>query len=114
MHKGLDRADIDNASFAREQGFEERVRDVEGAVQVGRHDVLPVFQHRTGIGGESVAAVDARIVDQDRYLSDLVRDLFRDSDAVLAPGLVERKTFRLSSGAAYFLRGLGLYLPVDF
>src|SRR4051794_11297302 len=104
MHKGLDRADIDNASPAREQRLQERVRDVEGAVQVDRDDVLPIFQDGIGIGSEGVAAVDSGIVDQYRNLSDLFRDLLRDSDTVLAPGHVERKTFRLAAGAANFLR----------
>jgi hypothetical protein len=42
------------------------MRHVENAVEVDRHDVLPILDHRFGIGGEGIAAVDAGIVDEDR------------------------------------------------
>ena len=113
MHEGLDRADIDDAALAGAQRLEEGVGDVEHAVDIDRHDVLPVLQHGSGIGGEGVAAVDAGIVDEDRDLPDLVRDLLCDGDAVLAFGDVELEAFRLAAGVADFLRGLGGGLLVD-
>src|SRR5262249_16704532 len=48
---------------------------VEHAVEVDRHDVLPVLDHRFRLRGEGVAAVDAGIVDQDRDLADRRPDL---------------------------------------
>src|SRR5579871_3799077 len=62
MHKGLDRGDVDDAALAGPQRIEEGVGDVEDAVEVDRHDILPVLQDGIGIGGETVAAVDAGIV----------------------------------------------------
>ena len=53
------------------------MRHVEHAIEIDRHDVLPVFDHGVRISGEGVAAVDASIVDQDGNLADFACDLRR-------------------------------------
>ena len=115
MHEGLDRADIDDASLAGAQRREESVRHVENAGEVDRDDVFPVVDHGLCRTQHAVAADDAGIVDEDRDLPDLVGDLLRHRDAVLAPGDVERKAFGLAAGIADFLRGLRrrLLVPVE-
>ena len=97
MHERLDRSNIDDASLGRAQRSKKRMGHVESAVEIDRHDVLPVFYDGLGIPSERVAAVDAGIVDQDRDRSDLFVDLPGDRDAVLAPGDIEHKAFSLAA-----------------
>src|SRR6516164_9750081 len=65
MHERLDRSNIDDPALGRTQGIEKRMGYVEHPVEIDRHDVLPVLDGGVGFGSESVAAVDAGIVDQD-------------------------------------------------
>jgi hypothetical protein len=109
----LDRADVDDAPPGRAQGAKKRVRHVEHAGQVDGDDVFPVLDHGLGGASHAVAADDAGIVDQDRHLSDLVGDLFRHRDAVLAPDNVEREGLRLAAAIANFPRGFACRLLVD-
>jgi hypothetical protein len=89
------------------------MRHVEHAGQVDGDDVFPVLDHRLGCAGHAVAAGDAGIVDQDRHLPDLVGDLLRRRDAVVAPGDVECKTFRLAAAIANLPRGFARRLLID-
>ena len=89
------------------------MRHVEGAVEVDGDDVVPILEHRRGLAGERVAAVDAGIVDQDRHRPELRGNAFGDRDAVLAPGDIEREARGLAAGLADFLRGLLGRLGVD-
>ena len=81
------------------------MRDVEDAGEVDRDDVFPVLDDGVGRAQHAVAADDAGIVDEDRDLADLVGDLLRHRDAVLASGDIERKALGLAAGVADFLRG---------
>ena len=92
---------------------QERLRDVEHAVEVDRHDVLPVLEEGVRIAGERIAPVDAGIVDQDGDAPDLGLDLFRHGHAVVAFGDVERVAFRLAAGGFDLPCGLGRRLAVD-
>jgi hypothetical protein len=49
------------------------MRDVEHAIEVHRHDVLPILDYGIRIGGKRVAPIDAGIVDEDRDLADRLR-----------------------------------------
>ena len=91
------------------------MRHVENTREVDRDDVFPVVDHGLRRAQHAVAANDAGIVDEDRDLPDLVGDLSRHRDAVLAPGDVERKAFGTSAGVADFLRGFRrrLLVPVE-
>ncbi len=99
--------------FAGAQRLQQRMRDVEDAVEIDRHDVLPVLQHRIGIRGEGIAAVDAGIVDQDRDLTDLARDLLGDREAILALRHVERETLGFTAGTADLAGRVACGLGVD-
>src|SRR5262249_31989955 len=72
-----------------------------------RHDILPIFDHRFGIGSEGVAAVDAGIVDQDRDLADLGADLLGNLTALVALGHVEHEADGLAAGPRNGPDGLG-------
>jgi len=72
---------------------------VEHAVEVDRHDVLPVLEHRFRVRGEGVAAVDAGIVDQDRDLADRRADLRGNLAALVALGDVELQAQGLAAGS---------------
>ncbi len=91
------------------------MRHVENAREVDRDDVFPVVDHGLCRAQHAVAADDAGIVDQDRDLPDLVGDLPRHRDAVLASGDIEHKAVRTAAGVADLLRGLGcrLLVPVE-
>ena len=94
-------------------GAEKRVRDVEHAVEIDRHDVLPVLDHGVGIAGKAVAPVDAGIVDQDRDRADVACDLGRDGAASRPIGDVEGEMLRLAAGVAGIRRRLGGRLAID-
>jgi hypothetical protein len=83
------------------------VRHVEHAVEVDRHDVLPVLDHGAGLGGERVAAIDAGIVDQDRDVADLAGDSGRHDAAGVAVRDVECERMRLADAIEDLLGGLG-------
>ena len=51
------------------QRAQKGMRDVEHAIEVHRHDVLPILDHCIRIGGKCVAPIDAGIVDEDRDLA---------------------------------------------
>jgi len=88
------------------------MRHVEDAGEVDGYDVFPVVDHGLGRAQHAVAAGDAGIVDEDRYLSDLVGDLSRHRDAILAFGDIEGKALGLAAGVADFLRRIGRRLLV--
>ena len=88
------------------------MRHVEDAGQVDRDDVFPVLDDVVRRAQHAVAADDAGIVDEDRDLPDLVGDLFRHRDAVLASRDIERKALRLAAGVADFLRSFSRRLLV--
>ncbi len=97
MHERLDRGDVDDPPLGCAQRVKKRMRHIEHAVEIDRHDVLPVLDDGVRIGGESVAAVDAGIVDQDRNLADLAGDLCGDRAAGRPIGDVEREVLRLAA-----------------
>ena len=82
------------------------MRDIEDAVEIDRHDVLPILQHGVGVRREGVAAVDAGIVDEDRDLADLARDLLCDREAILTFGHVQHEALGLAAGAADLAGGV--------
>src|SRR5262249_58397909 len=95
----LDRADVDDPAPGRAQLSEKGMGHVEHAVEVDRHDVLPVLDHRFGGRGESVAAVDAGIVDKHRDPAAGLADLRGNLAAFLALRHVEPDTTGLSPRA---------------
>ena len=99
--------------LAARSALEKRVRHVEQAIEVHRHDVLPILDHRVRFSGKGVAPVDAGIVDQDRDRTDIARDLCRDVAASHPIRDVERKVLRLAAGATDIRRRLGRRLAVD-
>jgi hypothetical protein len=113
MHEGLDRADIDDAALARAQWREERLRYVEDAIEIERDDVVPILRDRLGLGREGVTAGDAGIIDEDRDLPDLNRDLLCKREAIIPLGHIERKTLGLAAGLADLLGGFRDGVGVD-
>jgi hypothetical protein len=95
------------------QRREERVRDVEQSIEIDRHDVLPVFQDRIGIGGEGVATVDPGIVAEDRDLPHARGDLLCDGEAIVSLSDVESETVGLTLRLVDLGRGLCGRLRVD-
>jgi hypothetical protein len=89
------------------------MRDVEQAVEVHRHDVLPVLDHGIGIARKTVAPVDAGIVDQDRDRADLACDLCRDLAASNSITDVEGEILRLAAGVTDIGRRLRGGIRVD-
>jgi hypothetical protein len=73
MHERLDRGDVDDAALGGAQRAQKGMRDVEHAIEVHRHDVLPILDYGIRIGGKRVAPIDAGIVDEDRDLADRLR-----------------------------------------
>src|SRR5215472_317658 len=80
---------------------------VEDAIEVDRHNVLPVFDHRLRISGEGIAVVDAGIVDKDRDPADLLANLLGDNAAPLGFGHVQHKAKGPAAGGCDGLNGLG-------
>src|SRR5262245_55250006 len=76
------------------------MRDVEYAVEIDRHDVLPVLDDGIRIAGEGIAPVDAGVVDEDRHLADIACDLRGGGAAGLAVRHVEFEMVRLTAGLA--------------
>jgi len=74
------------------------MNDIEHAVEIDRHDVLPVLADDVGIGGEGVAPGNAGIVDEDRDLVGFCRDVRSDGAAGGAIGDVEPEVVRLAAG----------------
>lgn len=113
MHERLDRADVNDPSFTRPQRRQEGLRDIEDAVEIDSHDVLPIFRDDFRIGCEAVTTVDGGVVNQNRDRSDLFRDLLGAPEAVLATRDVELKAFGLTAGIADPLDRLRCLLPID-
>src|SRR5262245_65936602 len=65
------------------------MRDVEDAIKVDGHDVVPVLDHRRGLRAKGMAAIDAGIVDEDRHLPDAFADVLSKLAAGLGVGDVE-------------------------
>ena len=86
--------------FVARKRAEKGVRHVEHAIEIDRHDVLPVLDDGVRIGSEGVAAIDAGIVDEDRDLADLACDLGGGDAAGGSVGDVEREVLRLAAGFA--------------
>src|SRR5215475_5570135 len=89
MHEGLDRADVDDPPLAPAQLRKKGMRDVEDAIKVDGHDVVPVLDHRRGLRAKGMAAIDAGIVDEDRHLPDAFADVLSKPAAGLGVGDVE-------------------------
>jgi hypothetical protein len=89
------------------------VRDVEQAIKIDRHDVLPILDHGVRLSGKGVAPVDAGIVDQDRDLADFARHFRRDVAARQPVGDVEREGLRPATVGVDVGYGLGRGLAVD-
>jgi len=112
VNERLDRADVDDPAPGRAQLCEKGMGHVEHAVEVDRHDVLPVLDHRFGGRGEGVAAVDAGIVDQDGDPADGRADLRGNLAAFVALGHVEHEATGLAAGARDGLGGLSRAVAV--
>ena len=84
MKKGLDRADVDDPPFCRAELIDEGMGDVEDPAQIDADDIVPVLRHVIRVRGESVPAVDAGIVHEDRGLADFLGDLARQLAALVA------------------------------
>jgi len=95
------------------QGAEKGVRHVEHAIEVHRHDLLPILDHGVGIASERVAPVDAGIVDQDRGLTEAACDSGGDDAAGVAVADVEREGMRLAAGFGNVRRGFGSPVAID-
>jgi hypothetical protein len=92
---------------------EKGVRHVEHAIEVHRHDLLPILDHGVGIASERVAPVDAGIVDQDRGLTEAACDSGGDDAAGVAVADVEREGMRLAAGFGNVRRGFGSPVAID-
>src|SRR5262245_54515154 len=117
MHEGLDRADVDDATSALPQIFQEGMRHVEHTIEVDGHDVVPVLDHRRRLAGKGVAAVNARIVDEDADAANAGADRSGQAQTGRAVSDIERKTPRPSPIAferrRRLLRGFGVGIERD-
>lgn len=73
---------------------------VVDAVEVHGHDIAPVTVHVVDIGGDRVAARDARTVHQDRHRPDAIGDLRRKDEAGRPVGHVEPEAVGAAPGSA--------------
>ena len=89
------------------------MRDVEHAIEVHRHDVLPILDHCIRIGGKCVAPIDAGIVDEDRDLADKAGDLRGDGAAGHSIGDVELEVLCLATGITNIRCRRGGPLTID-
>jgi len=104
---------VDDAPLGRAQLVEKRLRHVERAGEVDRHDVLPVLGDGVQIGSDGVAPRDAGIVDQDRSGPEPGGDLAGDGAAGFGVGDVEREGHRLEAFAGNLGGGLFRRLSID-
>jgi hypothetical protein len=82
------------------------VRHVENSTDIDGHDVLPILQDGFRFGGKSVAPVDARIVHQNRYLTDSFGDAGSNSEARISIGNVQPEAPGRAPSAVDQLLGL--------
>jgi hypothetical protein len=68
---------------------QEGVGDIEHAVEIDGHDILPVPQDCVRVGREGVAAIDAGVVHEHRGLSDPARNVSGNATAGVAVGDIE-------------------------
>jgi hypothetical protein len=109
----LDRTDVDDPAPGRAELFQKGMCHVEHAMEVDRHDVLPVLDHGLGIRGEGIAPVDAGIVDQDRDLAHLRADARSNLAAPVVLGHVEYEAARFAAGSCDGLGGFGRRVAID-
>ena len=99
--------------FRCAQRRKKSLRHVEGAVEVHRKRVGPVFGDGGRVAGKRIAPDDAGIVHQDRNLARRLGDFRRDGAAIAGLGDIERETFGAAAFVADRARRLGRRFGVD-